>query len=123
MLERVFYVANAHPVPAGENADHVEAYGIEVRFAVGEVSFGEMAQGRLFAWCHGLERVSESGPPAQFHLDEDEGAPIAKYQIDLPTARPVVALDEPVAAPGQVAKREVLAPRPGGCVTQAPTPA
>src|SRR5215211_2757868 len=38
-------VTNARPVPCGEYPDHVEAYGIEIRFALGEVLIGEPAEG------------------------------------------------------------------------------
>ena len=90
---------------------------------VGEVSFGEAAEGALFTWGYGFERVAEAGRAAQFHFYEDQGVFVADDQVDLATARPVVALDEPVATPGQVAQREVLAPRPGRLFCQSPTPA
>jgi len=40
-------VTNARPVPCGEYPNHVEAYGIEIRFALGEVLIGEPAEGGL----------------------------------------------------------------------------
>ncbi len=123
VLERVFHVANAQALPSGENADNVEAEGVEVGVALGEVLYGERAKGGLLARCHGFQRISEAGPAPQLDLDEDEGVFRADYQVDLPAARPVVALDQPVAAPGQVAQREVLTPRSGGLLPQAPTPA
>ena len=70
---------------------------------VGEVPFGEVVEGGLFAGRYGFERVAECGSPAQLYLDEDEGGSFADDEIYLPPARPVVALDEPVAAPREVA--------------------
>jgi hypothetical protein len=55
--------------------------------------------------------------------NEDEGAVFAHYQVDLPTPRPVVALDECVTLLDQVAQREVFTPCPGRFVLQSPTPA
>jgi hypothetical protein len=106
-------VADAQAVTSGEHPDHAEAYAVEIWFAVVEVLFGEPAEGGLLAWRHGFERVAEAGCATQFHLDKNEGVFIADDQVDLATARPVVAFDEPVAAPGQVAQREVLTPRSG----------
>jgi hypothetical protein len=60
-----------HPF-ADEYADHVEAYGIEVRLPLGEVPFGQRADGSLFAGRDGLEWMPEANSPTQFHFDEDE---------------------------------------------------
>jgi hypothetical protein len=54
---------------------------------------------------------------------QDEGVVFAHYQVDLPTPRPVVALDECVTLLDQVAQREVFTPCPGRFVFQSPTPA
>jgi len=123
VLERVLDVANAQPVISDEDADHVEPQGIETRVAVGEVLHGELAEGGLFAVRDGFEWVAVSGSAAQFYFDEDEGVFFADDQVDLPAPRPVVALDEVVATPGQVAQREVLVPRPGGPYCSGATPA
>ena len=77
----------------------------------------------MFARGNGFQRVTEAGPAPQFHFHEDENAFLAQDQVDLSVARPVVAFDEFVAAPGQVPQREVLAPRSGGPLFQSPTPA
>ena len=115
-------VTNAGPVPCGEYPDHVEAYGIEIRFALGEVLMGEPAEGGLLSGRDGFERVAEASRTTQFNLDEDEDFFFADDHVDLPAARPVVALDEPVAAPGQVAQREVLPPRSGRLSLVSPPP-
>ncbi|HEX2742148.1 MAG TPA: hypothetical protein VHM69_17045, partial [Rubrobacter sp.] len=59
----------------------------------------------------GFQRVTEADPASKFHFYEDEEFVFAQYQVELTVARPVVALDELVAAAGQVPQREVLAPR------------
>jgi hypothetical protein len=102
-LECVQYVAYASLVGAGEDADYVEAQGVEVWVAVGEILGGERADGTLFAWGYGFERIPESGSAAQFHLHEDEGVVFADDQVDLPVAGPVVAFDEGVSPAGKVA--------------------
>ena len=107
----------------GEDADHVEAQRVEARFPGVEVVLGDGAQGILLAGGDGLQRVPESGPAPQLHFDEDEGVILAYDQVDLPAPRPVVAFDELVTMPDQVAQREVLSPCPGGFVLQSPTPA
>jgi hypothetical protein len=96
-------VVYANLVGADEDPDHVEAQGVEIRVSVGEVLHGEGADVTLFASSYSFERVSEAGPAAQFHLDEDEGVVFAYDQVDLPVARPVVAVDEGVSPAGQVA--------------------
>jgi hypothetical protein len=120
VLERVLDVTDAKPVLSDEDADLVESQGVEMWVAVGEVLHGELAEGGLFAGRDGFEWVAVGGPTARFDFDEYEGVFIADDQVDLPAPRPVVALDEVVAAPGQVAQREVLTPRPGGPTAQAP---
>ena len=90
---------------------------------VGEVLLGEGAEDLLFAGGDGFQRVAEACPTPQFHFHEDEDVILVQDQVDLPVARPVVAFDECVAAPGQVPQREVLAPRSGGPRFQSPTPA
>ena len=50
----------------------VEPHGIEGWLSNEEVVFGQGADLGLFAWGDGLKRVSEAGPAAQLHLDEDE---------------------------------------------------
>ena len=108
---------------AHEYSHDVEAQGIEGGMPVGQVLFGEGTQGGLFTEGDGLERVSETRSAAQFDLDEDEDAVAADDQIDLAVAGPIIAFDEFVATPGQVAQREVFAPLAGGLLSQAPTPA
>ena len=56
----------------GQDADHVEAQGVEVGFSVVEVVFGYGAQGLLLAGGNGLQRVSEAGTAPQLDLYEDE---------------------------------------------------
>lgn len=89
----------------------------------GQVVLGEEAQGCLLLGGYGFEWVAESGCAAEFHLYEDEDLFVTDDQVDLAAASPVVALDQPVATPGQVAQREVLTPRSGRLVCQSPTPA
>jgi hypothetical protein len=109
-------------VLACEYPDYVESQGIEVRVAVGKVLLGEGAEGGLFVWGNGFQRISESRTAPQLHFHEDEDVVFAQDQVDLPVARPVVAFDELIAAPGEVTKREVLTPGSGGLLFQSPTP-
>ena len=88
---------------AHENPHYVEAQGVEGRLFVEEVVFGQGADGGLFMRGDGLQRVPEAGSSPQLHLDEHERGTAAHYEIELPVAGAVVALDEGVAAPGQVA--------------------
>jgi hypothetical protein len=106
-----------------EDADHVEAQDVEFWLVVGEVLFREGADGGLFAGRNGFERIAESRRPAELHLYEDEGLSFADDEVNLAAALPVVAFDEPVAAPGEIAQREVLAPRSAGLGRQSLTPA
>jgi hypothetical protein len=102
---------------------HGQLLGVHV--ALDAVSY-EAAQRRrrdgLLSGRDGFERVAEASRTTQLNLDEDEGFFFADDQVDLPAARPVVALDEPVAAPGQLAQREVLPPRSGGLSLVSPPP-
>ena len=107
----------------GQDADHVEAQGVEVWFSGVQVVFGYGAQGLLFARSDGLQRVSEAGTAPQFHFHEDECFVFAHYEVDLPAPRPVVALDGRVTVLDQVAQGEVFTPCAWGFVFQAPTPA
>src|SRR5215212_1156587 len=105
VLECVFDVMCADFGSVGQDPDHVEAQSV------------------LLVGGNGLERVTEAGPAPQLDFDEDDGVVPAHYQVDLPAPGPVVALDELVTVPGQVAQREVLTPCSGGLVFQSPTPA
>jgi hypothetical protein len=116
-------VVYAELVLVCEYPNDVESQGVEVRVPVGKILLGEGTEGLLFAGSDGFQRVAEAGSAPQFHFHEDEDVVLAQDQVDLPVARPVVALDELVAAPGQVPEREVLTPRPGGLPFQSPTPA
>ena len=110
-LEGILDVAHADVVPVDEYADDIESQGVEVRVIVGEVLLGETTQGGLFMGRDGFQRVTEADPASKFHFDEDEEFVLAQYQVELTVARPVVALDELVAAAGHVLQREVLTPR------------
>ena len=110
-------------VLAREYPHDVESQGVEVRVPVGKVLLGEGTEGLLFAGGDGFQRVAEAGSAPQFHFDEDEDVVLAQDQVDLSVARPVVAFDELIVAPGQIAEREVLTPRSGGFIFQSPTPA
>ena len=100
---------------------HVQLLGVHV--ALDAVSY-EAAQRRrrdgLLSRRDGFERVAEASLTTQLNLDEDFF--LADDQVDLPAARPVVALDEPVAAPGQVAQREILPHAPEDCFWSVPHP-
>jgi hypothetical protein len=123
VLECVFDVMYADFGSVGQDPDHVESQGVEGWFSGVEVVFGDGAQSVLLVGGNGLERVTEAGPAPQLDFDEDDGVVPAHYQVDLPAPGPVVALDELVTVPGQVAQREVLTPCSGGLVFQSPTPA
>lgn len=122
-LESVLYVFYARSCVGGEDAYYVEAQGVEVWLVVCDVLFRERADGCLLAGRHGLERVAEAGRAAELDLYEDEGFFVADDEVYFAATLPVVVFDEPVATPGKVAQREVLAPRPGRLASQSPTPA
>jgi hypothetical protein len=107
----------------GQDADHVEAQGVEMWFSGVEVVFGYGAQRLLLAGGDGLQRVSEAGTAPQFDFHEDECVVLADYKVDLASPGPVVALDEGVTVLDQVAQGEVFTPCSQGFVFQAPTPA
>ena len=107
----------------GEDAYHVEAQDVEVWLVVGEVLFCEGADGCLLARRYGFERVAEARRAAELHLNEDEDLFVADDKVYFAAALPVVAFDEFIAAPEEVAQRKVLAPRPGSLAIQSPTPA
>jgi hypothetical protein len=60
----------------------------------------------------GFERIPQPYSPPRLHLDEYEGVMVAHDQIQLPVTGSVVALDEGVSSPPQVAQGELFAPRP-----------
>ena len=107
----------------GEDAHHVEAQDVEVWLVVGEVLFNERTDGCLLARRYGFERVPEARRAAKLYLYEDEGLVLADDKVYFAAALRVVTFDEPVAAPEEVAQREVLAPRSGSLACQSPTPA
>jgi hypothetical protein len=108
---------------ADEYTDDVEAHGIEVRLFLGEVPFGQRADGGLLAGGDCVERATEARPPAQLHLGKHERVAVAQDQVQLAEAGAVVALYELVALLRQVAKSELFAPRAGGTFAQGRTPA
>jgi hypothetical protein len=122
-LEGVLYMLYACSCVGGEDTDHVEAQGVEVWLVVGDVLFREGAYGSLLTGRYRFERVTEARRAAELHLYEDEAFVVADDEVYFAAALPVVAFDEPVAAPGEVAQREVLAPRAGRLACQSPTPA
>jgi hypothetical protein len=71
-LEGVLYVDDSARAVADEYPDHVEAYSVEVRLLLGEVPFGQSADGGLLAGGDGFERIAEAHAPAHLNLDEDE---------------------------------------------------
>jgi hypothetical protein len=109
--------------PVGEDADHVEAQGVEGWFSGVEVVFGYGAEGVLFAVGDSFQWVSEAGTTPQLDFHEDECVVLAHYQVDLPAPCSVVALEKSVTVVDQIAQREVFTPFPGGFVLQSPTPA
>ena len=122
-LECVLYMFYARSCVGGEDAYHVEAQDVEVWLVVGEVLFREGADGCLLAGRYGFERVTEARRAAELHLYEDEDLFVADDEVYFAAALPVVAFDETISAPGEVAQREVLAPRSGRLAFQSPTPA
>jgi hypothetical protein len=106
-----------------EDADYIETQGFVVWPVFDEVLLGEGADGGLLAGRYGLERAAEARGAAELHLYEDEGIIVSDYEVYLAAPLPVIARDESVAAPDEVAQREVLSPGPGGSVRQSPTPA
>ena len=109
--------------PVGQDADHVEAQGVEGWFSGVEVVFGYGADGALLVVGDGFQGISVAGRAPQLYLDENEGVVFANYQVDLPAPGSVVALEERVTVLDQIAQREVFTPCPGGFILQSPTPA
>ena len=66
---------------ADEYPHHVEAYSVEGRLLLGEVPFGQGADGGLFTGGDGLEGISEAHAPAQLDFSEDEGVLVAKDKV------------------------------------------
>jgi hypothetical protein len=58
--------------PVGEDADHVEAQGVELWVSGVEVVLGYGAEGVLFRVGNGFQWVSEAGPAPQLDFHEDE---------------------------------------------------
>lgn len=123
VLEGVRDVGDARGASLEKDTDDVEADGFEVGLFIGQVLFGERADGPLLACGNCVEGVPVSRSAAQLDLDEDEGALVAHDQVELPEAGAVVALDELVALLRQVTQGEVFAPGPYGASAQEPTPA
>jgi hypothetical protein len=71
-LEGVLDVTDAGLALAKEDPYDVEPHGVEGWLSIEEVEFGKGADLGLFMRGDGLQRVSEAGSAAQFHLDEDE---------------------------------------------------
>ena len=67
--------------------------------------------------------MPEPETASHLHLDEDYRVLVAKDQIQLPVTGSVVAFEEGVTSPPQVAQRELFVPGPREPVVQPPTPA
>lgn len=76
----------------------------------------------MFTGGYGFEGGAEARAAAHLDFDEDDCGTVAQDQVQFPVTGPVVALDEDVAAPGQVAQREFFAPRARAPVVQLATP-
>ena len=111
------------PLPAEQDADNVEAEGLEIGCPLGEVLLGHDTDGALFAGRYGFEGGPVGGAAAEFHLDNDEGVGVARDQVKLSPAGAVVALHDLVSLAREVAARQLLAEVAGEAVAQAPTPA
>jgi hypothetical protein len=70
---------------------------------VGDVLFREGAYDCLLAGRYRFERVTEARRAVELHLYEDEAIFVADNEVYFAAALPVIAFDEPVAAPGEVA--------------------
>ena len=57
---------------AREDTDHVEADRLEMRPSLGDVPFGQGADGGLLAGGDGLERIPEADTEPQLHFYEDQ---------------------------------------------------
>ena len=80
---------------------------------------------RLQVLIHRDGSLEVSGVFGNSFVSENQhhGGSLAQDQVHFPVPGPVVALDEVVTLPGEVAQRELLAPRAGEAVVQSPTPA
>ena len=123
VLEGILDVMDPWPALSSKYPHRIEAELTEVRLSVDEVLFGDGADDGSFVRGDGFEWVSETCSPAQLHLDEDERSAPAHDEVQLAVAGTVVAFNEFVTLPDQVAERELLSPRAGSPIIQAPTPA
>jgi hypothetical protein len=65
-------VVHADLGPVSQDADHVEAQGVEGRFSGIEVVFGYGADGALLLVGDGFQWISEAGLAPQLYLNEYE---------------------------------------------------
>ena len=122
-LESVLDVYDPGPSTLRENADGVEANGMEIGGVVEEVFFRDLAYGPLFAGGDSFERFAEARAAAEFDLDDDEGSVFAGYKVQLAVTGPVVLVHDGVAAVFEKAAGEPLAELPARAVVQPATPA
>ena len=71
-LEGILDVGYLGSSTADEDADHVEAQGLEFGGSLGQVLLGHEADGLLLAGGYGLQGGAVGGSAAELHLDEDE---------------------------------------------------
>ncbi len=83
----------------GEYANDIEARLLELRLLFREILLGDSSYGCLFVFGDGFEWIAESRAAPELHLHENEGVTVTQDQVQLPVARPVVALDERIALP------------------------
>ncbi len=110
-------------VAVEENADGIEAQGVEFRRLFDEVLFCHRADGPLFAWGYGLERVAEAGGASELDLDYYQGPVLAGDDVQFAVAGAIVLVDDGVSPVFEEAAREPLAARSAGAVVQVATPA
>jgi len=78
---------------------------------------------RVLAHRDGTLEVSGVFGDSFVSENQHQGIFVAQDQIQLPVTGAVIALDELVSLPQQVAQREIFAPRAGEAFAQGPTPA
>jgi site-specific DNA recombinase len=83
----------------------------------------KMLRLRVLAHRDGTLEVSGVFGDGFVSENQHQGVVAAQDQVQLPVTGPVVAFDELVSLPHQVAQRELFAPRAGETLAQGPTPA
>lgn len=89
--------------PFDEDSNDIESEILELRLRLGEILLREGPDRGLLSRRYGFSGLPETGASPQLDLHEYDRLLVAQDQVYLSVARAIVALDEPIALPGQVA--------------------